>query len=49
MLDNIGLMKLNLKELSAIVNCDLTQPDDVHKATLELVQSDKTHRVVVSL
>ncbi|SUG29137.1 6-phosphofructokinase 2 [Salmonella enterica subsp. arizonae] len=32
-----------------MVNRDLTQPDDVHKAALEVVQSGKARRVVVSL
>ncbi|SUG66479.1 6-phosphofructokinase 2 [Salmonella enterica subsp. enterica] len=46
---DIELVKPNLKELSALVNRDLTQPDDVRKAAQELVQSGKARRVVVSL
>ena len=46
---NIELVKPNLKELSALVNRELTQPDDVRKAAQEIVQSGKAHRVVVSL
>lgn len=48
-LGDIELVKPNLKELSALVNRDLTQPDDVRKAAQELVQSGKARRVVVSL
>lgn len=40
-LGDIELVKPNLKELSALVNRDLTQPDDVRKAAQELVQSGK--------
>lgn len=47
-LGDIELVKPNLKELSALVNRDLTQPDDVRKAAQELVQSGKARRVVVS-
>lgn len=46
---NIELVKPNQKELSALVNRDLTQPDDVRKAAQELVDSGKAKRVVVSL
>lgn len=46
---NIELVKPNLKELSALVNRELTQPDDVRNAAQEIVQSGKAHRVVVSL
>lgn len=46
---NIELVKPNQKELSALVNRELTQPDDVRKAAQELVNSGKAHRVVVSL
>ncbi len=42
-------MKPNQKELAALVNRDLTQPDDVRKAAQELVNSGKAKRVVVSL
>ncbi|MDF3008331.1 MAG: pfkB [Enterobacter kobei] len=42
-------MKPNQKELSALVNRPLTQPDDVRKAAQELVNSGKVRRVVVSL
>lgn len=45
-LGDIELVKPNLKELSALVNRDLTQPDDVRKAAQELVQSGKARRVV---
>lgn len=48
-LGDIELVNPNLKELSALVNRDLTQPDDVRKAAQELVQSGKPRRVVVSL
>ncbi len=48
-LGDIELVKPNLKELSALVNRDLTQPDDVRNAAQELVQSGKARRVVVSL
>lgn len=47
-LGDIELVKPNLKELSALVNRDLTQPDDVRNAARELVQSGKARRVVVS-
>lgn len=46
---NIELVKPNQKELSALVNRPLTQPDDVRKAAQELVNSGKVRRVVVSL
>lgn len=46
---NIELVKPNQKELSALVNRDLTQPDDVRKAAQEIVESGKAKRVVVSL
>lgn len=46
---NIELIKPNQKELSGLVNRDLTQPDDVRKAAQEIVESGKAHRVVVSL
>ncbi|MDU5730686.1 MAG: 6-phosphofructokinase II [Citrobacter freundii] len=46
---NIELVKPNLKELSALVNRELIQPDDVRKAAQEIVHSGKAHRVVVSL
>lgn len=46
---NIELVKPNQKELSALVNRDLTQPDDVRKAAQEIVESGKARRVVVSL
>lgn len=48
-LGNIELVKPNQKELSALVNRDLSQPDDVRKAAEELVKSGKARRVVVSL
>ena len=48
-LGNIELVKPNQKELSALVNRDLSQPDDVRRAAEELVQSGKARRVVVSL
>lgn len=48
-LGNIELVKPNLKELSALVNRELTQPDDVRKAAEEIVHSGKAQRVVVSL
>ncbi|URO01021.1 6-phosphofructokinase II [Leclercia adecarboxylata] len=48
-LGNIELVKPNHKELSALVNRDLSQPDDVRKAAEELVKSGKARRVVVSL
>ena len=46
---NIELVKPNQKELSALVNRDLTQPDDVRKAAQEIVDSGRAKRVVVSL
>lgn len=46
---NIELVKPNQKELSALVNRELTQPDDVRTAAEELVKSGKALRVVVSL
>lgn len=46
---NIELVKPNQKELSALVNRDLTQPDDVRKAAEEIVRSGKARRVIVSL
>lgn len=46
---HIELVKPNLKELSALVNCELLQPDDVRKAAQEIVDCGKAHRVVVSL
>lgn len=45
---NIELVKPNHKELSALVNRELTQPDDVRKAAQEIVNSGKAKRVVVS-
>lgn len=38
---NLELVKPNQKELSALVNRELTQPDDVRTATQELVRSGK--------
>lgn len=46
---NIELVKPNQKELSALVNRELTQPDDVRQAAEEIVRSGKARRVVVSL
>ncbi|MFP2505444.1 6-phosphofructokinase II [Buttiauxella gaviniae] len=46
---NIELVKPNQKELSALVNRDLTQPDDARQAAQEIVDSGKAKRVVVSL
>ncbi|WP_049059869.1 6-phosphofructokinase II, partial [Klebsiella aerogenes] len=46
---NIELVKPNQKELSALVQRDLSQPDDVRNAALELIRSGKVRRVVVSL
>jgi 6-phosphofructokinase 2 len=46
---DLELIKPNQKELSALVNRPLTQPDDVRTAAQELVRSGKTRRVVVSL
>lgn len=45
----IELVKPNQKELSALVNRELTQPDDVRQAAQEIVTSGKARRVVVSL
>jgi 6-phosphofructokinase 2 len=45
----IELVKPNQKELSALVNRELTQPDDVRQAAQEIVASGKARRVVVSL
>lgn len=46
---DIELVKPNQKELSALVKRDLTQPDDVRQAAMELVRRGKARRVVVSL
>ncbi|WP_426616936.1 6-phosphofructokinase II [Raoultella sp. R2A007] len=46
---NIELVKPNQKELSALVQRDLSQPDDVRQAAEELIHSGKARRVVVSL
>jgi 6-phosphofructokinase 2 len=46
---NIELVKPNQKELSALVQRELTQPDDVRQAAQELVESGKALRVIVSL
>ncbi|MNB97998.1 6-phosphofructokinase isozyme 2 [compost metagenome] len=48
-LGNIELVKPNQKELSALVDRDLSQPDDVRTAAMELINQGKAHRVVVSL
>lgn len=48
-LGDIELVKPNQKELSALVNRDLSQPDDVLTAARELISSGKANRVVVSL
>ncbi|HCR1978498.1 TPA: 6-phosphofructokinase II [Enterobacter hormaechei subsp. steigerwaltii] len=45
----LELVKPNQKELSALVNRELSQPDDVRTAAEELVRTGKAHRVVVSL
>ncbi len=45
----LELVKPNQKELSALVNRELSQPDDVRTAAEELVRAGKAHRVVVSL
>lgn len=45
----LELVKPNQKELSAFVNRELNQPDDVRTAAEELVRTGKAHRVVVSL
>ncbi|MCE9991758.1 6-phosphofructokinase II [Enterobacter asburiae] len=45
----LELVKPNQKELSALVNRELTQPDDVRTAAQELVKNGKALRVVVSL
>lgn len=46
---HIELVKPNQKELSALVQRELVQPDDVRKAAQEIIRSGKAHRVVVSL
>ncbi|WES66410.1 6-phosphofructokinase II [Superficieibacter sp. HKU1] len=46
---NIELVKPNQKELSALVQRELTQPDDVREAAQEIINSGKALRVVVSL
>lgn len=46
---NLELVKPNQKELSALVNRELTQPDDVRNAAQDLIRSGKVLRVVVSL
>ena len=43
----LELVKPNQKELSALVNRELSQPDDVRTAAQELVRTGKAHRVVV--
>ncbi|EPF0043455.1 6-phosphofructokinase II [Enterobacter hormaechei] len=45
----LELVKPNQKELSALVNRELNQPNDVRTAAEELVRTGKAHRVVVSL
>ncbi|MGQ2409803.1 MULTISPECIES: 6-phosphofructokinase II [unclassified Enterobacter] len=45
----LELVKPNQKELSALVNRELNQPDDVRTAAEELVRTGNAHRVVVSL
>lgn len=45
----LELVKPNQKELSALVNRELNQPDDVRTAAEEMVRTGKAHRVVVSL
>lgn len=45
----LELVKPNQKELSALVNRELSQPDDVRTAAQELIHSGKALRVVVSL
>lgn len=45
----LELVKPNQRELSALVNRELNQPDDVRTAAEELVRTGKAHRVVVSL
>lgn len=45
----LELVKPNQKELGALSGRDLTQPDDVRQAALEIVRSGKALRVVVSL
>lgn len=46
---DIELVKPNQKELSALVQRNLNQPDDVRNAAQEIVRSGKARRVVVSL
>ncbi|MGK0704831.1 6-phosphofructokinase II [Yokenella regensburgei] len=46
---NIELVKPNQKELSALLQRELTKPDDVRKAAQEIIASGKAQRVVVSL
>lgn len=46
---HIELVKPNQKELSALVQRDLIQPDDVRKAAEEIIRSGRAARVVVSL
>ena len=46
---DIELVKPNQKELSALVQRDLNQPDDVRNSAQEIVRSGKARRVVVSL
>ncbi|WP_432700364.1 6-phosphofructokinase II [Kluyvera cryocrescens] len=46
---HIELVKPNQKELSALVQRELVQPDDVRKAAQEIIRSGKAHRIVVSL
>lgn len=46
---NIELVKPNQKELSALVQRELTQPDDVRQAAEDIIRQGKARRVVVSL
>lgn len=46
---HIELVKPNQKELSALVQRELIQPDDVRQAAQEIIRNGKAHRVVVSL
>lgn len=46
---NIELVKPNQKELSALVQRTLSQPDDVYQAAQALIRAGKARRVVVSL
>lgn len=46
---NLALVKPNQKELAELVSRELSDPDAVRQAALEIIRQGKTQRVVVSL